>query len=70
MNILISEKRNFDTIEGLEDLKDEVESAGMRQLFRYSGTENKMRILLEGKDEVVLDQMMEKCVNFFKRELV
>ncbi len=70
VNILISEKRDFDTIEGLEDLKDEVESAGMRQLFRYSGTENKMRILLEGKDEAVLDQMMEKCVSFFKRELV
>ncbi len=70
VNILISEKRDFDTIEGLEDLKNEVESAGMRQLFRYSGTENKLRILLEGKDEAVLDQMMEKCTNFFKRELV
>ncbi len=70
VNILISEKRDFDTIEGLQDLKDEVEAAGMRQLFRYSGTENKMRILLEGKDEAVLDQMMEKCTSFFKRELV
>jgi len=70
VNILISEKRDFDTIEGLDELKSEVEAAGMRQLFRYSGTENKLRILLEGKDEVVLDQMMEKCVSFFKRELV
>ena len=70
VNILISEKRDFDTIEGLEDLKNEVESAGMRQLFRYSGTENKLRILLEGKDEAILDQMMEKCTSFFKRELV
>lgn len=70
VNILISEKRDFDTIEGLDELKGEVEDAGMRQLFRYSGTENKLRILLEGKDEVVLDQMMEKCVRFFKRELV
>jgi len=70
VNILISEKRDFDTIEGLDALIDEVEAAGMRQLFRYSGTENKLRILLEGKDEVVLDQTMEKCVSFFKRELV
>ncbi len=70
VNILISEKRDFDTIEGLDALIDEVEAAGMRQLFRYSGTENKLRILLEGKDEVVLDKMMEKCVSFFKKELV
>ncbi len=70
VNILISEKRDFDAIEGLDELKSEVEAAGMRQLFRYSGTENKLRILLEGKDEVILDQMMEKCVSFFKRELV
>jgi phosphoglucosamine mutase len=42
----------------------------MRQLFRYSGTENKLRILLEGKDEKVLEQMMELCTVFFKRELV
>ncbi len=70
VNILVSEKRDFDTIEGLDALKSKVETAGMRQLFRYSGTENKLRILLEGKDEAVLDQMMEECVNFFKRELV
>ncbi|HHH37095.1 MAG TPA: phosphoglucosamine mutase, partial [Epsilonproteobacteria bacterium] len=70
VNILISEKRDFDAIEGLDDNKSEVEAAGMRQLFRYSGTENKLRILLEGKDAVGLDQMMEKCVSFFRRELV
>ena len=70
VNILISEKRDFDTIEGLDALKSEVEAAGMRQLFRYSGTENKLRILLEGKDELVLDQMMDRCVSFFRKELV
>ncbi|MEA3490379.1 MAG: phosphoglucosamine mutase [Campylobacterota bacterium] len=70
VNILISEKRDFDSIEGVESLKKRVEDRGMRQLFRYSGTENKLRILLEGKDEVVLDQLMDECVSFFKRELV
>jgi phosphoglucosamine mutase len=69
VNISISEKRDFDSIEGLEELKQKVEAAGMRQLFRYSGTENKLRILLEGKDELVLEQMMEECVGFFKKAL-
>jgi len=70
VNILISEKRDFDAIDGLDALIEQVEAAGMRQLFRYSGTENKLRILLEGKDEAVLEQMMENCVVFFKKELV
>lgn len=70
VNILISEKRDFETIEGLDELEAEVEAAGMRHLFRYSGTENKLRILLEGKNELILDQMMDKCVNFFKKALV
>jgi len=69
-NILITQKRDFDTIDGLEQLGGEVESAGMRHLFRYSGTENKLRLLLEGKDEIVLEKMMEKCKSFFEKELV
>lgn len=70
VNILVGEKRAFDTIEGVDALKEKVEAAGMRQLFRYSGTENKLRILLEGKDETLLDEMMEECVSFFKKALV
>ena len=70
VNIKINEKRDFDTIDGMEELEKKVEAAGMRQLFRYSGTENKLRILLEGKDELILEQMMEECVGFFKKALV
>jgi len=69
INLLVDEKREFETIEGLEALKAEVEEAGMRHLFRYSGTENKIRILLEGKDERRLEVMMAKCVDFFKAVL-
>lgn len=69
INLLVDEKREFETIEGLEALKAEVEEAGMRHLFRYSGTENKIRILLEGKDERKLELMMAKCVDFFKAVL-
>ena len=70
VNLLVSEKRDFATIEGLDALIKKVEDAGMRQLFRYSGTENKIRLLLEGKDEVALEEMMEECKTFFKGVLV
>jgi len=70
VNLLVDEKRSFDEIEGLDALKKKVESAGMRHLFRYSGTENKVRLLLEGEDEKVLEAMMDECVAFFKGALV
>ena len=69
VNLAVDEKRDFDTIEGLDALKEKVEGAGMRHLFRYSGTENKIRLLLEGKDEKKLDLMMEECEKFFKGAL-
>jgi phosphoglucosamine mutase len=70
VNLLVEEKRSFDKIEGLDALKEKVESLGMRHLFRYSGTENKIRLLLEGKNEKVLENMMEECKTFFKGVLV
>jgi phosphoglucosamine mutase len=69
VNLMVDEKRAFDTIEGLDALKEKVEKAGMRHLFRYSGTENKIRLLLEGKDEKKLELMMEECEKFFKGAL-
>lgn len=70
VNLWVEEKREFETIKGLDLLKEKVESLGMRHLFRYSGTENKIRLLLEGKDEAKLEAMMEECVRFFQGELV
>ncbi len=68
-NIKISEKKPIDKIKGAKELFAEIESKGMRHLIRYSGTENLMRILIEGKDKKELKTMMKKTVNFFKKAL-
>ncbi len=70
VNLLVEEKRPLESIDGLDDLTKKVESLGIRHLFRYSGTENKIRLLLEGKDEKELEEMMEECKVFFKGALV
>ncbi len=69
VNLRVEEKRPFEEIEGIDEIKAKVEAEGMRHLFRYSGTENKIRLLLEGKDEAALEAMMEECVAFFKGAL-
>jgi len=68
-NIKISEKKPIDEIEGVEKLFNEIKSKKMRHLVRYSGTENLMRILLEGKDRDELDIMMDKTLSFFQKAL-
>ena len=70
VNLLIQGKKDFDTIEGLSALKEKIEGLGIRHLFRYSGTENKIRLLLEGKNEGQLEEIMEECETFFKSALV
>ena len=69
VNLLVEEKRPLEKIEGLDNLKEKIEALGMRHLFRYSGTENKIRLLLEGKDEKILEEMMEECKTFFSGAL-
>ena len=68
-NLQISKKPNIDSIEGIDEFKAEIEEAGIRHLFRYSGTENLIRILLEGKDQTQLNDMMDRASAFFKKVL-
>jgi phosphoglucosamine mutase len=69
VNLEISNKKSLDEIEGLDALKEKIETLGMRHLFRYSGTENKIRLLLEGKDKNMLKETMQECKTFFKSVL-
>ncbi len=68
-NMNIKEKKPLDAIKGLKEHLEDVERLHMRHLIRYSGTENKLRILLEGKDAKVLDAKMNELEEFFAKEL-
>ncbi len=70
VNLEISVKRPLDEIEGVAELFAQIESLGMRHLVRYSGTENVIRILIEGKDKKALKKMMNKTVEFFREVLI
>lgn len=65
-NIKVEEKIPFEQITDLDKLLSDIESLDIRHLIRYSGTENKLRILLEGKNEKLLEEKMEQLTNFFK----
>lgn len=69
VNIHVKNKRPLDEIEGLKDRLREIENEGVHHLIRYSGTENKLRILLECKDAKKMNSSMEKMVDFFQKAL-
>ncbi len=68
-NMKINEKIPLEEIEGLENLLKPLREKGMRDLIRYSGTENKIRLLLEGKIKKDVDDGMETLISFFKKVL-
>lgn len=67
--IKVLEKKPLDTLPGYADLIASIEARGVRHLIRYSGTEHKLRILLEGDDEILLATLMDRCGTFFKQAL-
>jgi phosphoglucosamine mutase len=69
VNLQVASKPPLDEIKGLDAVIKEVEADGLRQLIRYSGTENKLRLLLEGKDTALVDSNMQKLETFFKKAL-
>jgi len=68
-NIMVSQKTPLNEINGAAELLDEVEKEGYRHLVRYSGTENKLRLLIEGKNENKAKELLKKLVEFFKSKL-
>jgi len=65
--LIVSEKKPLKEIDGFEGLIKELEAHHIRQVIRYSGTEDKLRILLESKDKKELKKYFDKTVEFFKK---
>ena len=63
-NIPVSKKIPLQEIEGYKEIVKKLEKMQIRHLIRYSGTENLLRILLEGKDEIVLQNEMNNLKEF------
>ncbi|MGB6328126.1 MAG: phosphoglucosamine mutase [Halarcobacter sp.] len=68
-NLKVTEKIPLDKIEGLEDILKPIREKGIRDLIRYSGTENKIRLLLEGKNKKDVENSMDVLVKFIKKAL-
>ncbi len=69
VNINVKVKKPLEAIEGLNAKLKELDDNNIRHLIRYSGTENKLRILLECKDAKVMNFHMPLIVEFFQKAL-
>ncbi|HYE29835.1 MAG TPA: phosphoglucosamine mutase [Methylomirabilota bacterium] len=69
-NVRVKEKVPFEKLDGVLDLVSKAEAAvkpdGGRVLLRYSGTEPKARLLIEGRDKAVLDDWSKKIIGAIK----
>ena len=69
VNLQVNGKIPLAEIEGLDKILKDIRKKGMRDLIRYSGTENKLRVLLEGKDEKLVKSTMDELISFLKLKL-
>ena len=68
-NLNVDSKPALESLENYQALLETIESHNIRHLIRYSGTENKLRILLEGKEVKKLEKIMQECETYFKGKI-
>ncbi len=72
-NVIVREKIPFEKLDGVLKLvssaETELKSAGGRVLLRYSGTEPKARLLLEGRDEKDLKSWSQKICGAIQKQI-
>lgn len=70
VNVPVSRRPPFETIppikEAIAAIEQEVTNQG-RLLVRYSGTENVARVMLEGKDETVIQRQADDLANLIRQ---
>lgn len=69
INLKVSYKKPLESIEGLQEKLDSITQKGHRHLIRYSGTESKLRILIEGRDSKLVASQARDLVDFFQKQL-
>jgi len=72
-NIVVREKTPFEQLDGISDLvaaaEKDLQGQGGRVMLRYSGTEPKARLLLEGRDPALLNQWSDKISKALKKHV-
>ena len=72
-NVKVREKKPFEQLDGVTRLvaeaEKELKSAGGRVLLRYSGTEPKARLLLEGRDANVLEKWSKQICGAIQKQI-
>ncbi|MBI3418077.1 MAG: phosphoglucosamine mutase [Verrucomicrobia bacterium] len=72
-NVRVREKVPFKKLDGLLELVEQAEAAvkpaGGRVLLRYSGTEPKARLLIEGRDSAVLEKWARQICDVIKQHV-
>lgn len=72
-NVRVREKIPFDQLDGISKLVAQAEAAvkpdGGRVLLRYSGTEPKARLLIEGRESAVLEHWTKEICGVLKKHI-
>src|SRR5579859_3705635 len=72
-NVKVREKKPFEQLDGILQLvhqaEADVKATGGRVLLRYSGTEPKARLLIEGRDQAVLEKHSKRICDAIKQQV-
>ena len=72
-NVKVREKKPFEQLDGVNrlvaDAEKELSAQGGRLLLRYSGTEPKVRLLVEGRDAAALKTWSEKICGAIQKQI-
>jgi phosphoglucosamine mutase len=72
-NIVVREKKPLESLDGVWKLvtqaESELKAQGGRVFLRYSGTEPKVRLLLEGRDAALLEQWNQRIMRALREAL-